>query len=185
MFPWLFPESFPQLWEIIKKNPEMIKIECDNSVEKQKNDDNIVYHTLLSDTIYLFDRHDAFTFSTLTIDFTAHSIPMKWKQDYSKVTENHQYLYTTPFVTPKYILGSNDSEPYLIDRKNKKVIVNSREKDDYFLLEPEFAEGNNVFSYLLNDTYQVMIKDGMKRAPEEIEEKLEKDHYVLIKYILK
>ena len=30
-----------------------------------------------------------------------------------------------------------------------------------------------------------MIKDGMKRAPEEIEEKLEKDHYVLIKYILK
>ena len=150
-----------------------------------QNDDNIVYHTLLSDTIYLFDRHDAFTFSTLTIDFTAHSIPMKWKQDYSKVTENHQYLYTTPFVTPKYILGSNDSEPYLIDRKNKKVIVNSREKDDYFLLEPEFAEGNNVFSYLLNDTYQVMIKDGMKRAPEEIEEKLEKDHYVLIKYILK
>ncbi len=150
-----------------------------------QNDDNIVYHTLLSDTIYLFDRHDAFTLSTLTIDFTAHSIPMKWKQDYSKVTENHQYLYTTPFVTPKYILGSNDSEPYLIDRKNKKVIVNSREKDDYFLLEPEFAEGNNVFSYLLNDTYQVMIKDGMKRAPEEIEEKLEKDHYVLIKYILK
>ena len=150
-----------------------------------QNDDNIVYHTLLSDTIYLFDRHDAFTFSTLTIDFTAHSIPMKWKQDYSKVTANHQYLYTTPFVTPKYILGSNDSEPYLIDRKNKKVIVNSREKDDYFLLEPEFAEGNNVFSYLLNDTYQVMIKDGMKRAPEEIEEKLEKDHYVLIKYILK
>ena len=63
--------------------------------------------------------------------------------------------------------------------------MNSREKDDYFLLEPEFAEGNNVFSYLLNDTYQVMIKDGMKRAPEEIEEKLEKDHYVLIKYILK
>ena len=97
-----------------------------------QNDDNIVYHTLLSDTIYLFDRHDAFTFSTLTIDFTAHSIPMKWKQDYSKVTENHQYLYTTPFVTPKYILGSNDSEPYLIDRKNKKVIVNSREKTIIF-----------------------------------------------------
>ena len=101
----------------------MIKIECDNSVEKQKNDDNIVYHTLLSDTIYLFDRHDAFTFSTLTIDFTAHSIPMKWKQDYSKVTENHQYLYTTPFVTPKYILGSNDSEPYLIDRENKNYYL--------------------------------------------------------------
>ena len=91
----------------------------------------------------------------------------------------------TPFVTPKYILGTNDSEPYLIDRKNKKVILNSREKDDYFLLDPDFVAGNKVFSYLLNDTYQAMIKDGMKRAPKEIEEKLEKDHYVLIKYILK
>lgn len=63
--------------------------------------------------------------------------------------------------------------------------MNSREKDDYFLLDPDFVAGNKVFSYLLNDTYQAMIKDGMKRAPKEIEEKLEKDHYVLIKYILK
>lgn len=162
--------------------------DCCNSTKLSfftQNAENIIYHTLLSDTIYLLDRHDASTFSTLTIDFTNHSIPMKWRQDYSKVTENYQYLYTTPFVTPKYILGTNDSEPYLIDRKNKKVILNSRDKDDYFLLDPDFVAGNKVFSYLLNDTYQAMIKDGMKRAPKEIEEKLEKDHYVLIKYILK
>lgn len=85
-----------------------------------RNDESIVFHTLLSDTLTFFNRHDATTRTTLYFDFTSRSIPMKWRSDFHKVTDKHQFLYETPFVTPKYIIGEDFSEFYIIDRAKGK-----------------------------------------------------------------
>ena len=150
-----------------------------------QNNENIVFHTLLSDTIVIFNSNNTLEYTKLNIDFKSQSIPLKWRHDYNKVTEHNTFIHITPFITSRFIIGENFSGPYIIDKKNKQVIINDENQGDYYVLPPLFVKDDEIISYLLNDTYQAMVKDGIKRAPKEIEKRLEQDDYVLIKYILK
>ena len=150
-------------------------------------DSMLIYHSLFSDTVYVFDKKQPELIDRYVFDFGKNRIPVSKRKTYEE-DWNYRYLTNTPILINRYLVGRycnfEKDHVYLYDIKERKAYSNT-EGAKYTLFPPLGEENGSIISVMTEGVYEYQVKRGMQRAPEAIEESLENGDYVLVKYKLK
>lgn len=150
-------------------------------------DSAIVYHTLFSDTVYIFDKKQPKITEKYIFNFGKDKMPIQKRKKYDEDFECC-YLTNTPILMKSYFLGEychfENDNVYLYDNKSKKAYGNI-EGEKYVFFPPLGRENDLIISVITEGLYKYQVEHGMERAPKAIEECLENGDYVLVKYKLK
>lgn len=149
---------------------------------------NIVFNTLFSDTIVVFSRQAPEIVATYSMDFKSRKIPANKRKSYVDA-KLFNYLSETPIITSQYIIGEMNGENglqlFVYDIKKQEAYFNCV-GNEHFMLSPLVYNDGNVIGYTeVFGLYENFVKQGLKRAPQHVEEKLANGDYALIKYKLK
>lgn len=90
-------------------------------------DDLIIFHNLFSNSVYTFNKQKSEIASIYKIDFKDKEIPDDKKKSHLD-NDGYDYLITTPFIIPGYIIGSlmtndNKSNIYLYNIKKTRDML--------------------------------------------------------------
>ncbi len=148
----------------------------------------IIFHNLFNDDITLFHRKSGEIANTYTIHLGSNMIPENKRNNYESVSD-YTYLSSTPFIFSSYITGQvisdKQNQLFLYDI-NTQTTYKNLNNDSLFIFPPLYCENNEITSYLFSyKWYEYMKNKGISPLPKDIENKLEKGHCILIKYILK
>jgi hypothetical protein len=162
------------------------------------SDKHIVFHTMVGDSLVLLNRHipSDSSYFVYKMDFGSKEVPYKKEiQNDMELLTNYRFLYNTPEITSKYIVGqywhddNSGNEGYIYDMEKQKIYLNDYDLKhiDKFFFHPLFHVGDTVFAVYDKNYYGLWQKeDGLTDVlPAHIKNHLDEGDDVLIKYILK
>jgi hypothetical protein len=156
-------------------------------------DEYIAFHTMIGDSIVLLNKHipDSAYF-VYRMDFGDKKAPHGVQNDRELVKE-YYFLYSTPEITSKYIVGeywngTDGSDSYIYDIKKQTVYINNYNTAhiDKFFFAPLFHVGDTIFSIYEKDYYFLWRDSNLTHVlPDNIRKHLDEDNDIIVKYILK
>lgn len=156
-----------------------------------ENEDHIIFHTMVADSIILFDRKSpSNVYATRYIDFGSKKVPRKYEND-DEALKNYTYLYGTPNISSKYMIGNYyrtkdyGMNPYIYMGDKEIAFVKNSISPEYFFY-PLFSEKDTVYSLYDHAYFDLWEKDNLTPdLPANVLAHLQEGYDVLIKYILK
>jgi hypothetical protein len=157
-----------------------------------QTDQSIVFRTMIADSIILFDKQKpSEQYYAWYMDFGSKTVDRKFEND-DEIFRKYTYLYSTPIITSKYIVGTywagiKLGGPYscIYDMQEKKVFVNN-DNNSRFFFAPLLCVGDTIFSMYNQDYFNYWAnRNELPELPEHIMQHLTNGDDVLIKYILK
>lgn len=157
-----------------------------------QTDQSIVFHTMVADSVIIFPKQKlSDKYYSYYMDFGANKINRKYEND-DEMLKNYNYLYNTPHITDKYIIGKYwagkdyGSEPYIYDMQIKKVFENSYENSSMFFFTPLLCVADTVYSMYHHAYFDLWLNGNkLPELPDNIIQHLTNGDDVLIKYVLK
>ncbi len=163
--------------------------------------DKIVYTTYANDSIYIFDRKSpSLPVTKIALDFGKHHIKGDARSNSEELSSymhssGAAYLYGDLLISDVNIPTQQQADyfmygSYLYNMDTEMVYLNARMEDvlsstvpvpDNYVFWFAGVVGDEIVSQIESyDRYQELVKLGMKRAPENIEQQLEKGEPILV-----
>lgn len=148
----------------------------------------ILYHTLYSDSVAVFNGQTSEFMHHITLNFQEESLPIEQEDQADKAT-SYRYLLNTPGIVSHYLIGNvynkGKVENYVYNTVTQEVYQN-RSKSRVFMFTPIcYHEGRITACLPSPDTYGAKEAEAIKMLPPEIQANLKAGKHILINYHLK
>lgn len=148
----------------------------------------ILYHTLFSDSIAVFNGQSSEFMHHITLNFQEKSIPMG-QENQANETTSYRYLLNTPGIVSHYLVGNvhnkGKEENYIYNTVTQEVYSN-RSKGSHYMFTPIcYREGRITACLPSPDTGNEQEVQAIKKLPPDIQSSLKAGKHILVNYDLK
>lgn len=148
----------------------------------------ILYHTLYSDSVAVFNGQNSEFMYHITLNFQEKRLPIEQEDQADKAT-SYCYLLDTPGISSHYLVGNvynkGKVENYIYNTVNQEVYQN-RSKAAFFLFTPVcYHEGRITACLPSSAACNEQETEAMKKLPPDIQAGLQAGKHILVNYHLK
>lgn len=153
-----------------------------------ETDTVILYHTLYSDSIAVFNGQSSEFMHHITLNFQEKSLPIGQEDQASKAT-SYRYLLNTPGIASHYLAGNvynkGKVENYIYNTVTQEVYHNTS-KGTHFMFTPIcYHEGRITACLPSPATSHKAEAEAIKKLPPDIQTSLKAGKHILVNYYLK
>lgn len=178
----------------IRIKQRLFPVHASNRCELEKinflttTDTVILYHTLYSDSVAVFNGQSSEFMYHVTLNFQEKSLPIE-QEDQAARNNSYRYLLNTPGIASHYLAGNvfnkGKVENYVYNTVTQEVYQN-RSKDSSFMFTPvSYREGRITACLPSSGTFGEQEREAIKKLPPDIQAGLKAGRHILINYHLK
>lgn len=148
----------------------------------------ILYHTLFSDSVAVFNGQSSEFMYHLTLNFQDKSLPIGQEDQADKIT-SYRYLLNTPGISSHYLAGNvynkGKVENYIYNTVTQEVYHN-RSRGSFFMFTPICYHEDRITACLPSaGSCGTQETEAIRKLPPDVKAGLQAGNHVLIHYHLK